>query len=129
MGIVITLAGMFIIVPLVMFLVFFTGNIIFTDTLIISILAGVLLNTRTGLHPVFCILAGAILFIGITALYMREKVFWVFATASTLSWGYLAGFLANDIIGDQIWGIFLGAAMSALTLALHIAARNKLMGI
>lgn len=125
MGIIIAVTGLFIAVPLVCFIILFTGNIIFTDTLIISIIGSVLLHVKAGLHPVFCLLAGAALFAGINFLYLHEKMFWAFTIASTASWGYLAGFLANDIIGDQVWSIFLGCAMAILVLTLHVDSRNR----
>lgn len=128
MGILIAAAGTLIAIPLVMFLLLFTGNIIFTDSLIISIIGAVLLHTRTGMHPVFCILAGAAILAGTALLYLREKMFWVFTIASTAVWGYLAGFFTNDISGDRTWTVFLGAVMAVWVLILHIAARNKLTG-
>lgn len=63
--------------------------------------------------PVFCILTALALLAGMTFLYVREEMFWIFTVLSTLFWGYISGFIMQDIAGDRIWGTFIGLIVGA----------------
>lgn len=76
--------------------------------------------------PVFCILTALALLAGMTFLYVREEMFWIFTVLSTLFWGYISGFIMQDIAGDRIWGTFIGLIVGAAAFVLHLYARNQM---
>ena len=51
--------GTVFLIPVVMILTISITNIMMADTLVISVLSGVLLRVALHLHPVFCILASS----------------------------------------------------------------------
>ena len=126
MIIVIVIAGMLLILPLILFMTLFAENILFLDSLLISVIGTVLIHSAIKMHPVFCILTALAILAGMTCLYVREQMFWIFTMFSTLFWGYVSGFVMQDIIGDRIWGTFIGLIVGAMAFALHLYARNQM---
>ena len=61
---IIALAGMLLLIPAILFLTLFVENILFLDSLIIAVAGAVWIRSMTGMHPVFCILCGIGLLIG-----------------------------------------------------------------
>ena len=78
--------GTVFLIPTAAFLTISIANIMLADTLVMSVLSGILLRIFLHLHPVFCILAAAV-FGGMMLLYMKEKWFFAFEFISMLFWG------------------------------------------
>jgi len=79
------------------------------------------------LHPALCILAGGIVFVGITMLCMSEKWFRILEWSSMLICGYLARFIVHDISGgDRLWTWFAGMLVCTLNYVLHEYARHRM---
>ena len=129
MGIVFAVFGVILMIPVVMFLTMCMANIVFVDSLIAAVAFGAVARIMLHLHPAICILTGFAAFCLVTYISLREKGFMVLTAASTLSWGYIAGFLVNDITGgDKIWTIFTFLVTSAIILMLHLNVKN-MMGL
>ena len=116
--IIMVIAGVFVLVPFVLFLTLFVENILFLDCLALSIICSAWISSTTDLHPVFCILCG----IGIFACMM------LLSAVSTTVWGSMTGYLIHDITDDWIWGIFAGGVACAAVLVLHLHARIRVCG-
>lgn len=122
--------GTVFLIPVVVILTISITNIVLADTLILSLVSGIILNAVFHLHPVFCILAGASIFAGMTILYMKEKWFSVFEWISMLSWGYIASFITYDLSsGDRLWTWLIGMIVCAFNYVLHEYARQKMSTI
>ena len=119
--------GTVFLIPVAAFLTISIANIMMADTLVISVLSGVLLRVALHLHPVFCILVSAAVFGGMTFLYMKEKWFSAFELISMLFWGYLAGFIVHDLSGgDRLWTWLIGMSVCALNYILHEFERHRM---
>ena len=128
MGILFILFGTVLMIPVVMFLTLCMANMILADSLIAALLIGILLRFEFHLHPVLCILAGFLTLAGMTCLYTRDRGYAILKWASTLIWGYLAGFFAYDIFGrDLLWGAFFALFVGTVSFFLHEYARNCMM--
>ena len=128
MIIIFLIAGLVLLIPMMLFLTLYAENILFLDSLILSVTMAVWIRTMSGIHPVFCILTGAAVLIGMMLLYSQRCLFWIFTAASSLLWGYMVIYILHDITDDWIWGIFLGLAVGGITLAFHMAARARYYG-
>ena len=106
----------------------YAENVLFLDSLILSVLSAVWIGTITGIHPVFCILIGIAVLAGTMLLYSRRWMFWIFTAVSSMLYGCMIGTLLNDITNDCIWGIFIGLTVSIITLAFHVGARVRYYG-
>lgn len=122
------IAGLVLLVPVTVFLMLYAENILFLDSLILSVLSVVWIRTITGIHPVFCILIGNAVLAGAILLYSRRWMFWTFTAVSSMLYGCMIGTLLNDITNDCIWGIFIGLMVGVITLVLHVGARVRYYG-
>lgn len=105
MVVIFMIAGLVLIVPVTMFLFLYAENVLFLDSLILSVLSAVWIRTITGVHPVFCILIGIAVLAGTMLLYSRRWMFWIFTAVSSMLYGCMIGTLLNDITNDCIWGM------------------------
>ena len=128
MIIILVIAGVFVLVPFVLFLTLFVENILFLDCLTLSIICSAWISSTTDLHPVFCILCGIGIFACMMLLYVQRYVFWIFTAISTTVWGSMTGYLIHDITDDWLWGIFAGGVACAAVLLLHLHARIRVCG-
>ena len=125
MGILFILFGTVLMIPVVMFLTLCMANMILADSLIAALLTGILMRMEFHLHPVLCLMAGFLILAGMTFLYTRDKGYAILRWASTIIWGYLAGFFAYDIFGrDPLWGVFFALLGGTVSFFLHEYARN-----
>lgn len=125
---IIILAGLFLLIPVLLFLTLFMENILFLDSLIIAVAGAIWIRSVTGMHPVFCILCGICLLAGSILLYIQRHMFWIFTVTSTVVWGSMIGYLLHDITNDWIWGIFIGMVVGGAALAFHMTARLRYFG-
>ena len=124
MVIIFLIAGLFLLIPAIMFLTLYVENILFLDCLILSVLSAVWIRTITGIHPVFCILIGIAILAGTMMLYSQRCMFWIFTATSSLLWGSMISVLLHGIM-DIIWCAFLGVIVGGITLLFHMAVRSK----
>ena len=124
MIIIFLIAGLFLLIPAIIFLTLYVENILFLDCLILSMLSAVLIRTITGIHPVFCILIGIAVLAGTMMLYSQRCMFWIFTATSSLLWGSMISVLLHGIM-DKIWCAFLGVIVGGITLLFHMAVRSK----
>ena len=124
MLIIFLIAGLFLLIPTIMFLTLYAENILFLDSLILSVLSAIWIRAVTGIHPVFCILAGIGVLAGMMMLYSQRCLFWVFTAMSSMLWGSMIGVLLQGITGG-VWSTFLGATVGFVTLLFHMAARGR----
>ena len=124
MVIVFLIAGLFLLIPTILFLILFAENILFLDSLILSVLSAIWIRAVTGIHPVFCILAGIGVLAGMMMLYSQRYLFWVFTAMSSMLWGSMIGVLLQGITGG-VWSTFLGATVGVVTLLFHMAVRGR----
>ena len=121
--------GFVLMVPVVMFLTLCAVNILFVDGLTVAVAVALLLGFGCGVHPVFCILAGAGVIAGMFWLYTRENGFRILTGISTVVWTYLAGFFTYDLTGgDRIWTVFIAGILGAMILGLHLHCRQEMAG-
>ncbi len=128
MVVIFMIAGLVLLVPVTVFLILYAENILFLDSLILSVLSAVWIRTITGIHPVYCILIGIAVLAGTMLLYSRRWMFWIFTAVSSMLYGAMIGTLLNDVTNDCIWGIFIGLAAGAITLVFHLGARARYYG-
>lgn len=128
MIIIFLIAGLVLLIPVMLFLTLYAENILFLDSLILSVITAFWIRTMSGIHPVFCILTGVAVLLGMMLLYSQRCMFWIFTAASSLLWSYMVSYILHDITNDWIWGIFLGLATGGITLAFHMAARVRYYG-
>ena len=128
MVIIFLIAGLFLLIPAILFLTLYVENILFLDSLILSVITAFWIRAMAGIHPVFCILTGVAVLVGMMKLYSQRYLFWIFTAASSLLWGYMVSYILHDITNDWIWGTFLGFAAGGITLAFHMAARTRYYG-
>ena len=124
MVIIFLIAGLFLLIPTILFLTLYAENILFLDSLILSVLSAIWIRAVTGFHPVFCILTGIGVLAGMMMLYSQRCLFWVFTAMSSMLWGSMTGVLLHGIAG-RIWSTFLGAAVGVITLIFHMDARGR----
>ena len=128
MVIIFLIAGLFLLIPAIMFLSLYVENILLLDSLILSVLSAVWVRTVTGIHPVFCILVG----IGVLAvtmlLYSQRCMFWIFTITSSLLWGSMIGVLLKGVTPDLIWCVFFGVVVGVISFVFHMAARLRYYG-
>ena len=124
MVIIFLIAGLFLLIPTIMFLILYAENILFLDSLILSVLSAIWIRAVTGFHSVFCILTGIGVLAGMMMLYSQRCLFWMFTAMSSMLWGSMTGVLLHGIAG-RIWSTFLGAAVGVITLIFHMAARGR----
>ena len=127
MIIILAIAGMVLLIPLTLFLALFVENIMFLDTLLVSVLCTAWLWSASGIHPVFCILFGIGILVALMLLYTQKYMFWIFTVLSGTIWGLAIGYLLRDITDDLIWGIFTGIVSSMIVLGLHLYARSRVV--
>ena len=128
MVIIFLIAGLFLLIPAILFLTLYVENILFLDSLILSTLTAVRVRTITGIHPVFCILIGIAALVGIIMLYSQRYLFWILTVISSLLWGSMIGVLLKGMTHDLIWCTFLGVVVGAISLVFHMAARLRYYG-
>ena len=128
MIIVLAIAGMVLLIPLTLFLALFVENILFLDTLLVSVLCTAWLWSASGIHPAFCILFGIGILVALMLLYTQKYMFWIFTVLSGTIWGLAIGYLLHDITNDWIWGIFIGVVVSIIVWMLHLYARMRVCG-
>ena len=124
MLIIFLIASLFLLIPTIMFLTLYVENILFLDSLVLSVLSAIWIRAVTGIHPVFCILAGIGVLAGMMMLYSQRCLFWVFTTMSSMLWGSMIGVLLQGITGG-VWRTFLVATVGLTTLIFHMAARGR----
>lgn len=124
MLIIFLIAGLFLLIPTIMFLTLYVENILFLDSLVLSVLSAIWIRAVTGIHPVFCILAGIGVLAGMMMLYSQRCLFWVFTAMSSMLWGSMIGVLLQGITGG-VWSTFLGATVGLATLLFHMTARGR----
>ncbi len=128
MVIIFLIAGLVLLIPVILFLTLYAENILFLDSLILSVIVAVLVRTMTGIHPVFCILTGVAVLVGMMLLYSQHCLFWIITVTSSMLWGSMIGVLLHGITKDLAWDVFLGMIVSVITLAFHLAARERYYG-
>ena len=124
MVIIFLIAGLFLMIPTIMFLTLYVENILFLDSLVLSVLSAIWIRAVTGIHPVFCILAGIGVLAGMMMLYSQRCLFWVFTAMSSMLWGSMIGVLLQGITGG-VWSTFLGETVGLATLLFHMTARGR----
>ena len=128
MIIIFVIAGLFLLIPVMLFLTLYAENILLLDSLILSVITAFWIRSIAGIHPVFCVLTGVAVLAGMMLLYSQRCIFWIFAAVSSMLWGYMVSYILHDITNDWIWGTFLGFAAGGITLAFHMAARTRYYG-
>ena len=128
MVIIFILVGLIILGPVSLFMIMYAENILFLDSLILSVLSAVWIRSITGIHPVLCILIGIGVLVGTMLLYLQQCIFWIFTAISSMMYGAMFGTLINDVTNDCIWGIFIGLAAGVVTLLFHMGVRAKYYG-
>lgn len=103
----------------------FIGNIIFFDSILLAVLSGVLCHTLWTVHPAFCLLIGAAVFLLLFWLQYTSVGFWIIGGMMSLLWSAVFGVLAYFMSeNDAIWGwVVFGLAAVIMTI-LHFKARD-----
>ena len=128
MIIIFMIAGFVILIPAAMFLMLYAENILFLDSLVLSVLSAIWIRTIADIHPVFCILIGIGVLAGTMLLYTQQYIFWIFTVISSMMYGAMLGTIITDITNDCIWGIFVGLVTGIVTLLFHMGVRVKYYG-
>ena len=128
MVIIFLIAGLFLLIPLILFLTLYVENILFLDSLILSVLSAVWVRTVTGIHPVFCILVGIGVLAGTMFLYSQSCMFWIFTIMSSLLWGSMIGVLLKGVTHDLVWCVFFGVVVGVISFVFHMTARLRFYG-
>ena len=128
MIIIFVIAGLFLLIPVMLFLTLYAENILFLDSLILSVITAFWIRSIAGIHPVFCILTGVAVLAGMMLLYSQRCMFWIFTAVFSMLWGYMVSYILHDITNDWIWGIFLGLAAGAVSMVFHVGARARYYG-
>ena len=128
MIIIFVIAGLFLLIPVMLFLTLYAENILFLDSLILSVITAFRIRSIAGIHPVFCILTGVAVLAGMMLLYSQRCMFWIFTAVSSMLWGYMVSYILHDITNDWIWGIFLGLAAGTISMVFHVGARARYYG-
>ena len=128
MIIIFVIAGLFLLVPVMLFMTLYAENILLLDSLILSVITAFWIRAAAGIHPVFCILTGVAVLAGMMLLYSQRCMFWIFTAVSSMLWGYMVSYILHDITGDWIWGIFLGMAAGIVSMVFHVGARARYYG-
>lgn len=128
MVIIFLIAGLFLLIPAILFLTLYVENILFLDCLILSVLNAVWIRTITGIHPVFCILMGIAVLAGMMMLYSQRCMFWIFTVMSSLLWGSMIGVLLKGVTHDLIWCVFFGVVVGVISFVFHMAVRLRYYG-
>ena len=84
MIIIFVIAGLFLLIPVMLFMTLYAENILFLDSLILSVITAFWIRSIAGIHPVFCILTGVAVLAGMMLLYSQRYIFWIFAVVSEM---------------------------------------------
>ena len=128
MIIIFVIAGLFLLIPVMLFMTLYAENILFLDSLILSVITAFWIRSIAGIHPVFCILTGVAALAGMMLLYSQQSMFWLFTAVSSMLWGYMVSYILHDITNDWIWGIFFGLVAGTVSVVFHVGARARYYG-
>ena len=128
MVVIFVIAGLILLIPVMLFLTLYAENILFLDSLILSVITAFWIRSIAGIHPVFCILTGMAVLVGMMLIYSQHCMFWIFTVVSSMLWGYMVSYILHDITNDWIWGTFLGLAAGTISMVLHVGARARYYG-
>jgi len=104
----------------------FVGQIIFVESVGISIAAGCLANYFLHIHPALCLIIGIGVFLLLFPLMNRKFGFWIIGGFMSLLWGLLvAAFVYEETGKDMIWTFVSWGLASIVVLALHLNAKRK----
>ena len=127
MGIIIAPGGTILLIPVIMVLALFAGNIMFLDSILMAVIGAALLYSATGMHAVFCILTAILILAAMTVLYVRQWTFRIFTALFTLTWGYVCGFMIHDLTGDPLWSGFIGIITATAVFLLHLYTKAQII--
>lgn len=104
----------------------FVGHIIFFDSIVLGIIAGVCCNHFFTLHPALCLLVGVVVFAALLFLQNTRFGFWAIGLLMSAVWAFIFAFFAYIFAGeDMIWFyVVLGLAFIVMV-GLHIKARSN----
>ncbi|MBD5545935.1 MAG: hypothetical protein HDQ97_00775 [Lachnospiraceae bacterium] len=113
-GLVFTIIGMFV------------GHIILFDSILISIVSGILSNRLLHIHPAFCFLLSIILFILLFRLQYTKVGFWIISVILSGFWGFVFCVIAYAMTnGDMVWTYVVLGVGFVFMMLLHLKSKNN----
>lgn len=100
------------------------SQIIFFDSALAGVAAGMACNHFAQIHPAICIVIGLAAFFLIFMLQATTIGFWVIGGLFTLAYASAFGFIAYSE-GDMIWGVVVFGLSLLIVGGLHLHARNQ----
>lgn len=100
------------------------SQIIFFDSALAGVAAGMACNHFAQIHPAICIVIGLAAFFLIFMLQATTIGFWVIGGLFTLAYASAFGFIAYSE-GDIIWGVVVFGLSLLIVGGLHLHARNQ----
>lgn len=101
------------------------AQIIFFDSALTGVAAGMACNHFAQIHPAICIVIGLAAFFFIFVLQTTTIGFWVIGGLFTLAYSCAFGLIAYSE-GDMIWGVVVFALSLLIVGGLHLNARKQL---
>ena len=125
-------AGLFMILAFIVMIIstvigLFVGEIILCESIGIAIAAGCLANHFLSIHPIFCVLIGIVVFIGLFFLMNTKIGFWLIGGTMSLLWGLLvAVFVFSGTGKDMVWTYISWGVAALVVFGLHYKAKIKI---
>lgn len=102
------------------------GHIIFFDSIVLGIVAGICSHHFAHIHTALCIVIGIGVCILLLVLQNTMVGFWLIGGIFTLLYAAFFGFMAIVFSsGDMIWGWVVFGIAFVVTGSLHLKARNN----
>ena len=101
------------------------SQIIFFDSALTGVAAGMACNHFAHIHPAICIVIGLAAFFLIFMFQTTTIGFWVIGGLFTLAYASAFGLIAYSE-GDMIWGVVVFGLTILIVGGLHLHARNQL---
>lgn len=104
----------------------FVGHIILFDSILISIVAGILSNQLLHIHPAFCLLISIALFLLLFKIQYTKIGFWIISVIMSAFWGFVFAICAYAATNeDMIWTYVILGIGFIFTMLLHLKAKTK----
>jgi hypothetical protein len=104
----------------------FLGHIILFDSIVLSVISGILCHQLVGIHSAISLAIGAVLFVLLLWLQRTKVGFWIIGVLLSVWWALVFGMVAYIFTSsDVIWFYVVMGLGFVVVMRLHLIARNS----
>lgn len=103
----------------------FVGNIILFDSVLVSIIGGIICNKMFHVHPAICLIIAIVLLILLIWIQHTTIGFWILSVLCSLFWSFTFGFIAYIFLNeDMVWFYVVMGLGFIFAMALHFKVKT-----